>query len=233
MAPLVLPDGRRPAGALEGGRAARRWRTRLRWAAGVGRGRRVVTACWRGRHRRRRGVGLLLAFWIVASVVTDLVERLRPAGGLRTACAPGAPAAAVDRRHAARAPRHRRLRRRRHAGADGRDRARRPHAARRQRRRSAATRSRFARRRATSTGRTTAPTRGTFEVTANGRPGRDAASREAPLSGAAQTTMTEAAIDAGLHARPLRVARRAGRRTAPGSCASTSSRSSTGSGAAA
>jgi cytochrome c-type biogenesis protein CcmF len=32
-------------------------------------------------------LGLLMAFWIVATVATDLVERLRPAGGLQTSLA--------------------------------------------------------------------------------------------------------------------------------------------------
>jgi cytochrome c-type biogenesis protein CcmF len=57
---------------------------RLRWAAGVT----VLSALgasWAsGRVSLLSLLGLLMAFWIVATVATDLVERLRPAGGLRT-----------------------------------------------------------------------------------------------------------------------------------------------------
>ena len=53
MAPLVLPDGRRPAGALEAGASCPTSRSRLRWAAGAGgRRRRCATAWLRRRHRR-------------------------------------------------------------------------------------------------------------------------------------------------------------------------------------
>ena len=79
-----LPDGRRPAGALEGSRAARpRASPALgrRRERGRDHPRRLVEG--RRRHRRAR-VGLLMAAWIVFSLATDLIERLRPAGGLRT-----------------------------------------------------------------------------------------------------------------------------------------------------
>ena len=36
-----------------------------------------------------RSLGLLMAFWIVASLAIDLWERVRPAGGVRAACCTG------------------------------------------------------------------------------------------------------------------------------------------------
>ena len=55
--------------------------TRLRWAAGVA----VVSALLAGLAAGHIGwmssLGLLMAFWIVASVATDIVERVRPKGG--------------------------------------------------------------------------------------------------------------------------------------------------------
>jgi cytochrome c-type biogenesis protein CcmF len=80
MAPLVFLMG---VGPLT------RWKdqalpdlvTRLRWAAGVA----VVAALLAGWSAGRIGLastlGLAMAFWIVASVATDLVERLRPGPG--------------------------------------------------------------------------------------------------------------------------------------------------------
>ena len=57
---------------------------RLRWAAGVT----VVTAAlgaWIGGEMTLGSVvGLLMAFWIVASVAAELWERVRPVGGVRT-----------------------------------------------------------------------------------------------------------------------------------------------------
>ena len=57
--------------------------TRLRWAAGVAVVATLVTAWLKGGVGIVAATGLLMAFWIVASVGTDLYERLRPAGGLR------------------------------------------------------------------------------------------------------------------------------------------------------
>ena len=61
--------------------------SRLKWAAGAT----VVTtllAAWlKGGIGIVGAVGLAMAFWIVASLITDLVERLRPAGGIRTGVA--------------------------------------------------------------------------------------------------------------------------------------------------
>ncbi len=81
MAPLVFLMGIGPLA---------RWKeaqlpelgTRLRWALAVA----VVSALLAGWLAGRIGfvssLGLLMAFWIVASVATDLVERLRPPGGM-------------------------------------------------------------------------------------------------------------------------------------------------------
>ena len=79
MAPLVFLMGVGPMA---------RWKetqlpdlaTRLRWAAGVA----VVAALlagWLAGHvGAMSSLGLMLAFWVVASVATDLVERIKPRG---------------------------------------------------------------------------------------------------------------------------------------------------------
>ncbi len=56
--------------------------TRLRWAAGVAVVATIVAAWLQGGVGIVAATGLLMAFWIVASLSTDLVERLRPTGGL-------------------------------------------------------------------------------------------------------------------------------------------------------
>ena len=56
---------------------------RLRWALGVAAVAAVVGAWIGGRTSWLAGLGLLLAFWIVAAVAADLWERIRPAGGGR------------------------------------------------------------------------------------------------------------------------------------------------------
>ena len=59
---------------------------RLRWAAGVAVVAALVAAlAARPARTRRRALGLLMAFWIVASIATDLATRLRPHGGVRPA----------------------------------------------------------------------------------------------------------------------------------------------------
>ena len=58
--------------------------SRLKWAAGVAVVAALSTAWLKGGIGIVGVVGLLMAFWIIASVATDLVERLRPAGGVRT-----------------------------------------------------------------------------------------------------------------------------------------------------
>ena len=57
---------------------------RLRWALGASVVAALVAAWAQGGIGIVGLVGLLMAFWIVASVATDLAERLRPAGGVRT-----------------------------------------------------------------------------------------------------------------------------------------------------
>jgi cytochrome c-type biogenesis protein CcmF len=56
---------------------------RLRWAAGVTVVSAALTAWLGGSLHPGSVVGLLMAYWIVASVATDLWERVRPAGGVR------------------------------------------------------------------------------------------------------------------------------------------------------
>ena len=57
--------------------------TRLKWAAGCAVVATLLVAWVKGGVGIVAATGLLMAFWIVASVATDLVERLRPAGGMR------------------------------------------------------------------------------------------------------------------------------------------------------
>ena len=80
MAPLVFLMGVGPAA---------RWKqaelpdlvTRLRWAAGVALALAIVTGWLAGRIGLMTTLGLVMAFWIVGSIVTDLVARVRPAPG--------------------------------------------------------------------------------------------------------------------------------------------------------
>jgi cytochrome c-type biogenesis protein CcmF len=82
MAPLVFMMGVGPLA---------RWKQasvpdlarRLRWALGVAIVAAVATELIEGKISWMGGLGLLLAFWIVASIATDLWERVRPAGGVR------------------------------------------------------------------------------------------------------------------------------------------------------
>ncbi len=57
--------------------------TRLKWAAGSAVVATLLVALIKGGVGIVAAIGLLMAFWIVASVATDLVERLRPTGGMR------------------------------------------------------------------------------------------------------------------------------------------------------
>ncbi|MDO9285703.1 MAG: heme lyase CcmF/NrfE family subunit [Aquabacterium sp.] len=83
MAPLVVLMGVGPLA---------RWKQaelpdlarRLRWAAGAAVVATLLTEWLQGDITWLASLGLLMAWWIVASVATDLWERLRPAGGLRT-----------------------------------------------------------------------------------------------------------------------------------------------------
>ena len=58
--------------------------SRLKWAAGAAVVAALATAWFKGGIGIVGIVGLLMAFWVIASLATDLAERLRPAGGLRT-----------------------------------------------------------------------------------------------------------------------------------------------------
>ncbi len=57
--------------------------SRLKWAAGSAVVATLIVAWAKGGVGIVAATGLLMAFWIVSSVATDLVERLRPAGGVR------------------------------------------------------------------------------------------------------------------------------------------------------
>ncbi|MEO8123754.1 MAG: cytochrome c-type biogenesis CcmF C-terminal domain-containing protein, partial [Burkholderiales bacterium] len=82
MAPLIVLMGIGPLA---------RWKEaqvpdlahRLRWAAVAAVIATVLTGWAAGRFSLPASIGLLLAFWIVASIATDLWERVRPAGGVR------------------------------------------------------------------------------------------------------------------------------------------------------
>jgi len=56
---------------------------RLRWAAGSAVVATLLTEWLHGNITWLASLGLLMAFWIIASVLTDLWERVRPAGGMR------------------------------------------------------------------------------------------------------------------------------------------------------
>ena len=58
--------------------------SRLKWAAGATVVATLLAAWLNGGVGVVGAVGLAMAFWIVASLITDLVERLRPAGGVHT-----------------------------------------------------------------------------------------------------------------------------------------------------
>ena len=60
---------------------------RLKWAAGATVVATLLVALIKGGVGIVAAVGLLMAFWIVFSVATDLIERLRPAGGVRASIA--------------------------------------------------------------------------------------------------------------------------------------------------
>jgi cytochrome c-type biogenesis protein CcmF len=57
---------------------------RLKWAAGSAVVATLIVAWLKGGVGIVGATGLLMAFWIVSSVATDLVERLRPVGGVRS-----------------------------------------------------------------------------------------------------------------------------------------------------
>ncbi|GAP36837.1 heme lyase CcmF/NrfE family subunit [Piscinibacter sakaiensis] len=83
MAPLIFLMGVGPLTRWKQAELPDLWR-RLRWAAAVA-VLAAIGAAWAAGHLTPMSVlGLVLAFWIVASTVLDLWERVRPAGGVRT-----------------------------------------------------------------------------------------------------------------------------------------------------
>jgi cytochrome c-type biogenesis protein CcmF len=83
MAPLVFMMGVGPMARWKDTQVPDLAR-RLKWAAAVAVLAAVLTAWIEGQVSWMGGLGLLLTFWIVAAVATDLWERIRPAGGLRS-----------------------------------------------------------------------------------------------------------------------------------------------------
>jgi cytochrome c-type biogenesis protein CcmF len=83
MAPLVVLMGVGPLA---------RWRqaalpelaSRLKWAFGAAVVLAVITELIEGRISWLGGLGLFLAYWVLASVLTDVWERIKPAGGVRS-----------------------------------------------------------------------------------------------------------------------------------------------------
>ena len=83
MAPLVFMMGVGPLA---------RWKDatvpdlaqRLKWAAAVAVIAAVLTEWFEGQISWLGGLGLLMAYWVVASVATDVWERVRPVGGVRS-----------------------------------------------------------------------------------------------------------------------------------------------------
>ena len=61
---------------------------RVRWAAGAAVVATLATGWAHGDLSWLSGLGLLMAYWIVATVFTDLWERVRPAGGVRASVLP-------------------------------------------------------------------------------------------------------------------------------------------------
>ena len=151
--------------------------------------------------------GLFLAFWVIASAAVNIKERVRHIKGGLWERLRGAGTRLLG--HAARAPRHRGVHHRGHAGQGLRGRARRAAWTSATRSRSATTRS-SSRARAKIRGPNYTGARGTVEVTKNGKY-RRAPDPEKRIYNVQQMPMTEAAIDSGVARRPLRLARRAGR----------------------
>jgi len=56
--------------------------SRLKWAAGVSITASIATGWMAGEIRLVATLGLLMAYWVVASVATDVVERIKPEGGV-------------------------------------------------------------------------------------------------------------------------------------------------------
>jgi cytochrome c-type biogenesis protein CcmF len=80
MVPLVVMMGIGPLARWKHAEVPDLWR-RLRWAFGAAIVAAVVTEWIEGRISWLGGIGLFMAYWVLTSILTDLWERLRPAGG--------------------------------------------------------------------------------------------------------------------------------------------------------
>jgi len=80
MVPLVVMMGIGPLARWKHAEVPDLWR-RLRWAFGAAIVAAVATEWIEGRISWLGGVGLFMAYWVLTSILTDLWERLRPAGG--------------------------------------------------------------------------------------------------------------------------------------------------------
>jgi cytochrome c-type biogenesis protein CcmF len=83
MAPVVFLMGVGPLARWKGAELPDLAR-RLRWAAVVAVLAALATGWLAGRITLGATLGLLMAYWIIASIATDLFERTRPVGGVRT-----------------------------------------------------------------------------------------------------------------------------------------------------
>ena len=213
-----VPDGRRPAGALEAAPSCPTSRARLRWAAGVARRGGAARRRWLlGRHGRR---------WRRSACCWRSGSSPPSASTCASACAAGGAVAAARRalraaaapllRHAARAPRASRC----SSSASRWSTATRSSATCAWRSATRSTLGGYAftlRRRARACrARTTRAARGAIEVTRDGAPRRARCIPRSASTTCSSMPMTEAGDRHRLHARPLRVARRAGRAAAPG-----------------
>jgi cytochrome c-type biogenesis protein CcmF len=86
LTPLVFLMGIGPMARWKGA-ALPDLASRLKWAAGAAVVATVLVTLIEGGIGMVAALGLLMAFWIIASVATDLIERLRPAGGVRAGIA--------------------------------------------------------------------------------------------------------------------------------------------------
>jgi len=83
MAPLVFMMGVGPLARWKDATVPDLAR-RLKWAAAVAVVAAVLTEWFEGQISWLGGLGLLMAYWIVASIATDVWERVRPVGGMRS-----------------------------------------------------------------------------------------------------------------------------------------------------
>jgi cytochrome c-type biogenesis protein CcmF len=84
MVPLVVLMGVGPLARWKHAEVPDLWK-RLRWAFGAAIVAAVLTEWFEGRISWLGGVGLFCAYWVLSSIVADLVERLKPAAGAGSA----------------------------------------------------------------------------------------------------------------------------------------------------